>query len=493
MTALDDFVAEHDRPLRLRRPARSTSAWPSWSRRSGSTRQPGAAPRCSTASRARRASDELLELAEDDPPRGDASSSTTSSTTRRAARREAHGRYLDAAEGRAARRALPRERGPPRPPRRVRRANGPPAETATLRDPVRHDKEHLRRLRGSARRAGKPGDRSRRPGGYFPFTDDGPRPARPPRATASTPSATSRCAGDLVECGTGRGGGAIFLRGYLDGPRARRPHGLGRRPFRRRTRAIGRQPASHRPRAAWLRPPADLNHGARRLRPLRPARRPGALPAGRRRRRRCPDAPIEQVALLRLGADVGARRRDRPRRALRPHQPRRVRRRRGRPRPRVAAAVDAFRRRRGIDEPIEQVDWSRRVWRKPPTTATPRAADARRRRAGARPCAAGTAGARPASRRPHRSWSSSTTCGARRQRTLHSLSRALPAGHRRPRLRGHRRRERLAPTTRSLGDEFVAAFGPEFRYIDLGDDATPSPVAALNRGIGRVQRAATSR
>ena len=65
-------------------------------------------------------------------------------------------------------------------------------------------------------------------------------------------------------------------------------------------------------------------------------------------------------------------------------------------------------------------------------------------------------------------------------RTLHSLSRSLPAGDRGPRLRGDRGRERLgagAAARRGVG----ASFGPEFRYIDLGDDATPSPARALNR------------
>ena len=34
-----------------------------------------------------------------------------------------------------------------------------------------------------------------------------------------------------------------------------------------------------------------------------------------------------------------------------------------------------------------------------------------------------------------------------------------------------------------LGRGLVRSFGPEFRYLDLGDDAHPSPVMALNRGI----------
>ena len=34
-----------------------------------------------------------------------------------------------------------------------------------------------------------------------------------------------------------------------------------------------------------------------------------------------------------------------------------------------------------------------------------------------------------------------------------------------------------------LGAEYVQSFGREFRYIDMGDDAQPSPVNALNRGL----------
>src|SRR5262249_49917681 len=34
-----------------------------------------------------------------------------------------------------------------------------------------------------------------------------------------------------------------------------------------------------------------------------------------------------------------------------------------------------------------------------------------------------------------------------------------------------------------LGEEFVRSFGSQFRYLDLGDEATPSPAHALNRGL----------
>jgi cephalosporin hydroxylase len=35
-----------------------------------------------------------------------------------------------------------------------------------------------------------------------------------------------------------------------------------------------------------------------------------------------------------------------------------------------------------------------------------------------------------------------------------------------------------------LGEEFVRSFGPEFRYLDLGEESQPSPAPALNRGVG---------
>ncbi len=69
-------------------------------------------------------------------------------------------------------------------------------------------------------------------------------------------------------------------------------------------------------------------------------------------------------------------------------------------------------------------------------------------------------------------------------RTLHSLSRAY-----------QRQVDDLdyevivvengsAPDQR-LGEDLVRSFGPEFRYLDLGDDADPSPTKALNAGIAQ--------
>ena len=67
-------------------------------------------------------------------------------------------------------------------------------------------------------------------------------------------------------------------------------------------------------------------------------------------------------------------------------------------------------------------------------------------------------------------------------RTLHSLSRAYQEG-----LDGTSYEvivlENGSAADQRLGNAFVRDFGPEFRYVDLGKDARPSPVGALNHGI----------
>ena len=205
---------------------------------------------------------------------------------------------------------------------------------------------------GSARRATTATRRT-----YFPYTDDGPGPPRPPRALPRRRSAPSGVAGDLVECGTGRGGGAIFMRGLPRGARAARSPRCGS------PTASGPRPTVDRHASAdgvadLLRRPEQR---ARRLRALRPARRPGALPAGRARRH-------------------AGRRADRGDRAA-AHR-RRARRERSSDvldalydrvaiggfvivddygRRRVREAVERFRADGGIAEPLERIDWSRRV------------------------------------------------------------------------------------------------------------------------------------
>ena len=43
--------------------------------------------------------------------------------------------------------------------------------------------------------------------------------------------------------------------------------------------------------------------------------------------------------------------------------------------------------------------------------------------------------------------------------------------------------ERKRASGRRIGEELVAAFGPEFRYLDMGENASPSPARAVNRAL----------
>ena len=67
-------------------------------------------------------------------------------------------------------------------------------------------------------------------------------------------------------------------------------------------------------------------------------------------------------------------------------------------------------------------------------------------------------------------------------RTLHSLSRAYQQG-----LEDLDYEvivvENGSADDQRLGEEFVRSFGPEFQYLDLGTEATPTPAVALNRGL----------
>jgi cephalosporin hydroxylase len=138
------------------------------------------------------------------------------------------------------------------------------------------------------------------------------------------------------------------------------------------------------------------------------------------------------------------------------------------------AAVDAFRSERGIADPLERVDWSAAAWRK--------AANSKR----AAPLAAanGSAGAHAQPKKTAELAVVVVTYNMRREaaRTLHSLSRSYQRGIDGLDYEvivvdnGSRAEERL-------GENFVRSFGPQFRYLDLGDEALPSPARAINRAI----------
>jgi cephalosporin hydroxylase len=132
-----------------------------------------------------------------------------------------------------------------------------------------------------------------------------------------------------------------------------------------------------------------------------------------------------------------------------------------------AAAVDAFRAERGVTEPLERVDGRAAAWRVP----------ARKGRRRARPS----------------SFVAPTTKdlgvvvvvhNMRREaaRTLHSLSRSYQRG-----VDGLDYEVIVVDNGSSpeqrLDEAFVRSFGPEFRLVDLDGDAAPSPAPAVNRGI----------
>ena len=133
----------------------------------------------------------------------------------------------------------------------------------------------------------------------------------------------------------------------------------------------------------------------------------------------------------------------------------------------VVDDLEALPGERGITEQLERVDWSSGAWRKPAAEGV------------------------VAPRRPSRPATQTKDLSVivivhdmRREaaRTLHSLSRSY-----------QRDVEELdyevivvENGTRAdgrLGQEFATSFGPEFRYLDLAEEASPSPAPAVNRGI----------
>jgi cephalosporin hydroxylase len=344
-----------------------------------------------------------------------------------------------------------------------------------LRDPARHMKREWRGLQAS-RRAGSlidDGD----PPPYFPYTAMGRVRLDHLRRCLDTVR-TEAVAGDLVECGTRRGGGAMFMRGFLAAYELNDKQVWVADAFRASpvSSAVATEgaaaPGGGRGFPELL---ADLNavrDGFDRLGLLDESVRflqgdPRATLA---------DAPIERVALLRIGDELDGAVGD----ALEtlydklttggfvvvdPYVS-----------PSCRQAVDDFRARRGIDDPIERLDWRGVCWRKMKPAERP---------AAVRSVPAGRAPVPPPAPPVHRDLSIVVVFyNMRREaaRTLHSLSRAYQRGIDDLDYEVIVVENGSAPEQR-LGREFVESFGPEFQYLDLGDDATPSPAHALNRGV----------
>ncbi len=271
----------------------------------------------------------------------------------------------------------------------------------------------------------------------------------------------ARVAGDVLECGVGRGGGSVFARGYLDA-------------------------WFDRDRTVWVADTFRPDEGTADINAVRTTFGRFDLLDDRVRFLQgdysgtLPAEGLDAIAVLRIGAsaadeattildavydqvaDGGTVIVD------------------GHDRPEVAEAVTRFRAARGLVEPAERIDWWGVSWRRDVAAeqAPPAAAEgstAARHRAPLAPPAPSDAIDLTVVVVFH-------DMAREAQRTLHSLSRSYQRGM------DDRTYEVIVVDNGSspdqrVDDAFVSSFGPEFRLIDLGADAPGSPTVALNLGI----------
>jgi cephalosporin hydroxylase len=350
-------------------------------------------------------------------------------------------------------------------------------EAQTLRDPIRYDKDVYPQLARQRRGQGGPDEEGE--SSFLPYTAIG-RPRLDHLEQCLDAIRADEVPGDLLDCGTGRGGVAIFFRAYLES------YELPDREVWVADRFRSSPDPDPKPRLTRAGVPAfqaDLHL-------VRDAfERFGLLDDRVRLLQGSPDstladAPIEQLALLRIGRPLGADIRavlDRCYDKLAPGGFL------------VVEAVeddatgtrrkelDAFRAERNITAPIDRVDASTIVWRK----------DAGDRPARVPANAVARARARAHAPLPPEAPKDAIdltvvvvmyNMAREAKRTLQALSRAYQEGV------DDVSYEVIVVENGSdehekLGAAFVESFGPEFRYVDLGGDATPSPVPALNLGM----------
>jgi len=348
--------------------------------------------------------------------------------------------------------------------------HGRPA-VAELRDPVRERQETYRKL--ERQRFGTSGPDDDAATSFLPFTAAGKGQLDHLEASLDAVRQDG-VAGDLVECGTGRGGGAIFMRAYLDVHEVPETSVWVADRFRSSPEP---QPAPSMPDRGMAGMQADLNlvrDGFDRFDVLDDRVRfvQGSVEA------LVADGP-ERIALLRVGRSEA----EDARRILELLYDRVAE---GGTivvdcgiRPSHRSRVEKFRADRGITTPLQPIDGSAVAWRKASDEATAPAVT---------PAVSGDR-AYPVLAPPLRADPVELSVvvvfyNMRREaaRTLHSLSRAYQEGLERTSYEVIAVENGSDPDQR-LGRAFVEDFGPEFRYIDLGDEASPSPVGALNRGI----------
>ena len=350
---------------------------------------------------------------------------------------------------------------------------GRPLVANELRDPVRNDQIAYRRI--AHNRFGPGGPDTGAALSFLPYAPMG-RTQLDHLERGLDDVCSGKVPGDLVECGTGRGGGAIFMRAYLDAHEVPDRHVLVADRFRA-TDEPAVAPTMPNQGIAGFR--ADLNlvrDGFERFGLLDDRVRFLQGPAGAT----LADEAGGPVALLRIGRGAGSETRT-ILEALYDRMPE------GaivivddRPDSHGRKELDAFRADRGIGGVLERVDASAVSWRKS-RAAVDVDADAAVR-SDDRPAHPPLAPPTPAE--PVDLTVVAVFYNMRREaaRTLHSLSRRYQEGIDDVSYEVIVVENGSDPDQR-LGSEFVSGFGPEFRYLDIGSDAEPSPVAALNRGI----------
>ena len=359
---------------------------------------------------------------------------------------------------------------------------GSPPDLAALRDPARTMPVRHRRL-VAARAAGRPTDDGL---GNVALTTMG-RTQLDRLGEAAATVLAAGVPGDFVEVGVGGGGGGILMRATLEAHEVTDRRVWLADPFAASTPAGGADEPADLPPAVrrWA---SDLNQvrdGFARFGLLDDrVRFLHGPPAGT-----LADAPIDRLALLRLGEGLGVdaasvlellHARLAAGAAVIAS---------GTADDKVAEAITSARARLGIAEPIERIDWNSITWRHgggvdtsadvPGAAAEPVATRA------PRPASANHPAPVPPAPTPAVALSVVVVFyNMRREavRTLQSLARSYQRDV------ADLEYEVLVIDNGSdddqrLSDEFVASFGPEFQLVELTDDPHPSPTSALNAGI----------
>ena len=476
MTALDDFIEAYDRPLRLLvLPFYFGLAIVAEEARIEATPALGAVlDRLSSAE----GRNDLLEAVRADPDRrGGARAELDARRSRPRSTRGAD-RYLDVVQS-----ALLDEHYLDNELRLEYLGSLPPGgepDLASLRDPPRHLPVRFERLT-QARVAGRSTDVNANVA-YFPYTDMGHARFGQLREALLGVRA-DEVPGDLAECGVGRGGGAIFLRAFLEA-----------------YELPDRQVWVIDPFVASAPPPTTSRSTSRSTWPRRwPASGPACTRCGTASP--ASGCSTSGCASCRGGYPIRwpTRRSDRWRSCAwaRVWAPRWARRWPGCTRqvspggwivvegtgdPRVEESVKALRAKLGIDAPLERVDWNAVAWRVPEPGSEPDA-----------PAAPDDPQASTVAHRAPLAPPKSDDAVAlsvvvvfynmRREaaRTLMSLSRSYQRG-----LEGIDYEvialDNGSDPDQRLTEQDVTAFGPEFRFVDMGADASASPTRRVEPG-----------